>query len=445
MMDLARLKDPDWLLGADNIRLMRAIASVEVLLHNPQTGQPLPRRLLIQERDPVLFLGAVWGGYRLGYGVFLGDPAWGHQELSQALRVMGAGYHWREGVLQPHQGTWDPVPAESGWLMIPTGGSSGQIRFAIHTLETLRAAVLGLQQFVGIPALSSLCVLPLHHVSGWMQVMRAYFTNGQVRILPWKQIEQASERPQGCDFISLVPTQLQRLVVSEQALAWLRSFRVIWVGGAPLWPDLRQHCIRERLPIALSYGMTETAAQIATLLPEGVWAGEEALRVLPHAQVQIQGSSSGGPIQIKAGSLALGYYPDCWEPGIPFISEDWGQMDPDGRLRIRGRQQDLIISGGENVFAADVEAALWAIAGVWDVCVIGIPDPEWGEQVAAAVVLSPELEVADLPRLLKNRIHPAKIPKQWQVLDHLPRNAQGKLNRDRIRMLWDQKIWEKDN
>lgn len=437
-MDLAQLRDLDWLLGRDNVRLAKAIVRFEDLLHNLEQGQDPqgPRRLLIQERDPVLFLAAVWAGYRLGYAVFLGDPAWGAQELSQALRGMGAGSHWREGALRLQKGSWDPVPAESGWLMMPTGGSSGQVRFAIHTLETLRAAVLGLQQFVGIPVLSSLCVLPLHHVSGWMQVMRAYFTGGHVQILPWKQIEQASQQPQGWDFLSLVPTQLQRLLVSGQALAWLQSFRVIWVGGAPLWPDLRQQCIRHRIPIALSYGMTETAAQIATLLPAGVWAGEETLRVLPHAQVQILGSSSGGPIQINAGSLALGYYPHCWDPEFPFVSEDWGQMDPDGRLRIRGRRQDLIISGGENIFAADVEAALRTIAGVLDVCVIGLPDPEWGEQVAAAVVLSPTLAVTELQIMLKNRIHPAKIPKQWRVVDHLPRNAQGKLNRDRIRSLW---------
>ncbi len=465
---LSKLQDPGWLLGSDNPRLAQSLLAVEQQLQQIQTPI-LPRRLLIQERDPVAILAAVLGGYRAGYSLFFADPSWGQRECAQALAAMQAGYHLQAGQLKICAGDWDPIASEHRWFLIPTGGSSGQVRYAIHTRDTLRASVLGFQSFLQVEAINSLCLLPLHHVSGLMQAMRALFTGGRVRIQTWKTIEQGHFPPdpspnssdaQSC--LSLVPTQLHRLLGSqsqaspEATLDWLRSFQIVLLGGAPSWASLRQQSRHDGIPLGLTYGMTETASQIATLPPSAFWAGEEDyLPLLPHAHVQIMpvpGHSDGpeysdgvGQIQIQAQSLALGYYPQLWDPAAPLVTDDLGQVNTAGDLRILGRRQDLIISGGEKILAPEVEAELRALPGILDVCVMGIPDPEWGERVAAVYV--PQLESTDLASLdpeqasqmlksqLRERLHPAKIPKTWHRVAQLPRNPQGKLNRDQIRQL----------
>ncbi|NJO86340.1 MAG: AMP-binding protein [Synechococcaceae cyanobacterium RM1_1_27] len=222
------------------------------------------------------------------------------------------------------------------------------------------------------------------------------------------------------------------------------------MGGAPSWASLRQHSRQVGIPLGLTYGMTETASQIATLSPSGFWAGEEDyLPLLPHAQVQIvpvPGQSDGvGQIEIQAQSLAKGYYPQLWDPSAPLLTDDLGQVNSAGDLRILGRRQELIISGGEKILAPEVEAELQALPGILDVCVVGIPDAEWGERVAAVYVPQPESTDLDsldpeqfsqaLKSQLQERLHPAKIPKTWHRVAQLPRNSQGKLNRDQIRQL----------
>ena len=226
--------------------------------------------------------------------------------------------------------------------------------------------------------------------------------------------------------VSLVPTQLQRLLASFAAVEWLRGFRVIFIGGGPVWPELADAASKAKLPISLSYGMTETAAMVAALRPAEFLAGDRSCgAALPHARISVDGQ---GIVTVAGESVFRGYYPDE-SASREFETDDLGQIDERGHLHFLGRRDAVIITGGKKVQPAEVEAALRASGEFGDVIVVGIPDPEWGQMVVAcyAPVASPpnaERVAAALQSLAAY-----KRPKRLVVVTDWQRNPQGKLNR----------------
>jgi len=350
----------------------------------------------------------------------------------------------------------------SSFIMIPTGGSSGQIRFTIHTWSTLTASVQGFTQYFHLDRVNSFCVLPLYHVSGLMQFMRSFITGGKLAILSFKPLENVQKcHIETADFfISLVPTQLERLL--NHYPTWLSRFQTVLLGGAPAWQELLEQAKHHHIPLALTYGMTETASQIVTLKPEDFLNGNNSCgQVLPHAKVtictpdgEILGGNETGIITIKANSLALGYYPDSLFTSSPlslekdnlkkiiFQTDDLGFFDDRGYLNIVGRSSNKIITGGENVFPSEVEAAIRSTNLVSDVCVIGLPDRHWGQAVTAVYVPSnPEVNIDTLQTALEEKLSKFKRPKYWVSVENFPRNTQDKVNREKIQeiaMLWHQ-------
>lgn len=322
--------------------------------------------------------------------------------------------------------------------MIPTGGSSGRIRFAIHTWSTLLASVRGCQQHFQTEKINSYCVLPIYHVSGLMQFLRSFVSGGQLVVQPFKQLEagEFSSIDPTQFFISLVPTQLQRLLEQPELKHWLAQFQTVLLGGAPAWHDLLEAARRDRIRLAPTYGMTETASQIATLHPEDFLAGHQnSGQNLPHSTITIQNEAGEllppgevGQITIQAESLTLGYYPERFEQP-QFQPDDLGYLDKQGYLHVAGRSSHKIITGGENVFPAEVEAAIRATHLVTDVCVIGIPDFRWGQVVTALYLPKyPHTCATDLSAHLQTRLSKFKQPKYWISVKYLPRNLQGKIN-----------------
>ncbi|NET54861.1 MAG: AMP-binding protein [Symploca sp. SIO2E6] len=249
-------------------------------------------------------------------------------------------------------------------------------------------------------------------------------------------------------FLSLVPTQLARLM-SLDASAWLSRFRTVLLGGAPPWNSLLEQARRCKIPLAPTYGMTETASGIVTLKPDAFLGGNNSSgQVLPHAQVTIRSTTGEtlkanqtGMITIQADSLALGYYPQPETLNPPsttpnFPADDLGFFDEQGYLHIMGRRSKKIITGGENVFPAEVEAVIQATELVRDICVLGIPDDDWGQVVTAIYVphastVSPQLLAAAIEDKLSNY----KRPKHWISVAKLPRNAQGKVNYEQLQAM----------
>ncbi len=371
--------------------------------------------IIVEERDPARFREKFAAAVASGADVFLADPAWGEAERVQLA-----------GLLQ--QKSERPTEEESqGWLMIPTGGTGGgRIKFARHDGDTIAAAVRGFVVHFGIQRVNALGVLPLHHVSGLMAWMRTALTGGTFQPLEWKRLE-AGERPMlpsgGQTVISLVPTQLQRLLAQPEAVAWLRGFSIIFLGGGPMWPELTEAAARARLPISLSYGMTETAAMITALRPAEFLVGERnSGSALAHAQV---GLDADGVLRVAGDSVFRGYWP-AWNNRREFVTEDLGRIDEGGRVQVLGRRDAVIITGGEKVRPTDVEAALRASGEFADVAVIGLPDTEWGEAVVACYPAGGR--EPDLAKACATLAGPAR-PKRFVAVAVWSRNAQGKLNR----------------
>jgi O-succinylbenzoic acid--CoA ligase len=377
---------------------------------------------VIAESDPRKFMASFAEAVARGGEVFLTDPKWSETERSQLAALID----------RQVSGLRSQVSAQParGWLLIPTGGTSGALKFARHDEETLSAAVRGFTQHFGLSQVNAMGVLPLHHVSGLMAWLRCALTGGEFLPLDWKTVESGElpavpAKPAGW-VISLVPTQLERLLRDDRALAWLKSFRIIFLGGAPAWPALLDAAAAQQLPISLGYGMTETAAMITALRPAEFLAGIRTNgAVLPHASVAI---GEADRILLNGTSLFRGYYPG-WREAGPFATQDRGQLDASGHLHVLGRIDAVIITGGEKVEPGELEAVLRGTGQFPDVIVLGLPDSRWGQQVVAVYPGSAQPNFHAVI-LATNRLADYKRPKRFiPLIGAWPANAQGKVNR----------------
>ncbi|MEB3343080.1 2-succinylbenzoate--CoA ligase [Okeania sp.] len=429
---------------------------------NPET----PSKVLISEPKPKEFLTSFIAAVTAGCQVFLCNPKWQKQEWEQVLKLVQPDIIFGNILNQKfpgenlektpnfpkHNPCKKTLSSEQNLIMIPTGGSSGKIKFAIHTWETLISSVKGFQEYFQVQKINSFCVLPLYHVSGLMQFMRSFTTGGNLVILPsYKDIFDKKEwniNPSEF-FISLVPTQLKNLLQNAEIANWLSNFQTVLLGGAAAWEELFNVARKYQIKLAPTYGMTETASQVATLKPEDFLAGNNSNgQVLPHAKIIVQsesreilGQNQIGNIIIKANSLALGYYPNTFNNSESFTTDDLGFFDNQNYLKIVGRNSQKIITGGENVFPAEIEAAILRTGLVNDICVIGLKDKYWGE-VVTAIYVSNNFAVSREKLLvaIDGKLSKFKQPKYWVRIESLPRNTQGKINRQLLKEIAIQRI-----
>jgi o-succinylbenzoate---CoA ligase len=411
-----------WLVNVDPQQIIEL--SVAKLIEYQQVEQAI-----VSAEDPIALIAQFIAASSLELPIFLADARWSKTEWLQVEQLAKIGTR----------------SSDRGKMMIPTGGSTGKLRFAVHTWETLGASVAGFQSFYQVQHVNSVCALPLHHVSGLMQLMRSLLTNGRLFITNYQQLQTA---PQEIDrvisipdyFISLVPTQLQRTI--DLHPHWLSGFRAVLLGGAPATTDLLATARSLNIPLALTYGMTETGSQICSLKPDEFLAGNNTCgRVLPHAEVNILTGGRDGEIEIKSKSLMLGYYPNDNLPIDKFYPDDLGNIDRDGYLSISGRSSDKIITGGEKVFASEVIEAIERTELVADVSVVGIPDPYWGQAIVAVYV---PIKIGVSRDLLAQKtsinLSKYKLPKYWIETDKIHRNSLGKISLSRLQALIDRTI-----
>ncbi len=448
ILDIASRLPDNWLIGGDSGEFCRIVDRTFQQLTQNQS----PQTIFLAESEPVQFIATFIAACAAKSHIFLCNPNWVKSEWEQVFdlvkpdlilgqtTVCEGGIHSCSSEFPSSEFLEiDQLPL----IMIPTGGSSGKIRFAIHTWETVTASVQGFKQYFELEKINSFCVLPLYHVSGLMQFMRSFTTGGKLAIQPFKELENSkiSDIEPEEFFISLVPTQLQRLLQNPDTANWLRRFPTVLLGGAPAWPELLATARKYQIKLALTYGMTETASQIATLKPEDFLAGNDSCgQVLPHAQVTIRSAKGEilcynqvGNIAVNAKSLAWGYYPDKLGNREYLQLDDLAFFDRNNYLNIVGRNSDKIITGGENVFPAEVEAAIKSTNLVADVSVIGLPDKHWGQVVTAIYVpTNPAVTVTALQAAITDKLSKFKQPKNWILVEDLPRNSLGKVNRNQL-------------
>lgn len=381
-----------------------------------KVAAPAATPVVIKENDPRRFMSALAAAAAGSLPVFLADPAWTTNDRAR-LRALCA------------KPAAPDTPRGRGWLCIPSGGSSGALKLARHDQGTIAAAVRGFGAHFGVRTVNAVGVLPLYHVSGLMAWMRCALTAGRYEPWAWKDLS-GGRRPKvsGDDwFVSLVPTQLQRLLASRAAVAWLRRFRAVFVGGGPVWPELAEAAAKAKLPVSLSYGMTETAAMVAALQPEEFLAGARGCgRPLPHARVTLTRQNL---VRVAGKSLFHGYWPE-WRASREFVTSDFARLDHHGHVQILGRSDAMIITGGRKVSPMEIEAALRGTGEFTDVAVVGVPDAEWGARVVACYPAGGKPpNLARVKRILAAMLGPHLRPKQFAPVSGWPRNAQGKLNR----------------
>ena len=437
-----------WLFGGDS-KFLYNLARERYAQFQALAKSDTPPTILLAEDDPIFFLAGFVAAVSARCPVFLGNPTWVEADWKQVLDLVEPDILLAGSELQDRLLSWKGKSGKNmgrcdrDRIFIPTGGSSGQIQFAIHCWQTLAASTWGFAAHFQTENPRSFCMLPLYHVSGLMQFVRTLVLEGSLILLPsYKELfleEKVREFPIGkhadATFVSLVPTQLQRLLANEKTKQWLLQFSAVLLGGGPAWPELLERSRQYGIPLAPTYGMTETAAQIATLKPQEFLAGKKGVgQSLPHACIRIVNPNERGigTIAVSADSLALGSLPE--RPTNPtFETDDLGWIDSEGYLYVIGRKSDVILTGGEKVFAAEVEAAVRATGWVRDACVLGVTDREWGQAVTAVCV---PIEARVSVEMLKAAIAPKltffKQPKRWIFLDRLPRNAQGKLDRKKL-------------
>lgn len=236
--------------------------------------------------------------------------------------------------------------------------------------------------------------------------------------------------------LSVVPTQLLRLLDHREGRPPPDRLRCVLVGGAHAPAQLVARALGAGWPIALTYGATEMSSQMATAPPE-LTARRPGTVGPPLEGVELR-VDGGGELLARGPTRALAYVGR--DGGALADSEGWyrtgdlGRIDEDGNLWITGRRIDRIVSGGVTVDAVEVEEALREHPAVIDACVVGVPDEEWGERVAAWVEpVVGELDLEEIDRHLRERLSPAKLPRLWRVEGGLPRNANGKVDRGEVR------------
>jgi malonyl-CoA/methylmalonyl-CoA synthetase len=319
-------------------------------------------------------------------------------------------------------------------LIVYTSGTTGAPKGAVHTHASLLAGVTSLlAAWEWGPADRLLLCLPLFHVHGLCAGLLGTLTAGaSARIFDRFDEEAVLGSVADCTMFFGVPTMYHRLDATGRA-GELRTLRLCVSGSAPLSADLWHRLSADGVEVLERYGMTETLLTLSNPLVGERRPGSVGVP-LPgvEAAVDEPDDLGVGELLVRGPSVCRGYWarpprgPDAW-----FATGDLVSMAEDGYLTVRGRRTDLIITGGHNVYPAEVEAVLARTPGVLEVAVVGLPSEEWGEVVAAFVVGDPDLDALDARAAAE--LAPFKRPRQVRLLERLPRNALGKVVRSQLR------------
>jgi O-succinylbenzoic acid--CoA ligase len=326
-----------------------------------------------------------------------------------------------------------------------TSGTTGDPKGVRLTLGNLVASATGSAFRLGVsPTDRWLDCLPAYHMGGLAPIVRTALYGTTLLV---QQSFDADDTAAvldtfGVTGISLVPTQLKRLLDSGWTPA--ETLSTVLLGGAPASEELLERALAADVPVYPTYGMTEAASQVATATPQeterspgtvGQPLVTTTVTVLEETGTPVEGGETG-ELVVEGPTITPGYLDDSKTERAfgphGLHTGDVGYRDSDGRLWVLGRADDTIITGGENVHPAEVEAAIRDHPEVGDAAVVGLPDEEWGERIGALVV-SPEGESVPLSDLLQDRLADYKQPKAVAFASELPRTASGTVDRYAVR------------
>lgn len=367
------------------------------------------------------------------------------------------GNDWFEGPVLPldgHDDAGDSSPAhrwhrdDVQWVVF-TSGTTGPSKPVQLTAGNLASSATASALRLGVESDDRwLACLPMHHVGGLAPLVRSALYGTTAVTQSGFHVDRtagiiADYRITG---VSLVPTMLTRLLDA----GWTppAPLRFVLLGGAPADRELIERCETAGVPVHPTYGATETASQIATARPETAFNRPGTVgRPLRGVDVEVRGESgeslppgTAGELVVSGPMVSPGYYGDSggtderFEDGS-FHTRDRGYRDASGRLWVVGRLDDVVLTGGETVHPAVVEAVLRRHPQVGDAVVVGLTDDEWGQVVAALVSWAGETSVgtAALRAYSRDHLDAPAVPKVIETVDELPRTASGTVDRAKAR------------
>ncbi|KRN06760.1 Acyl-CoA synthetase (AMP-forming) AMP-acid ligase II [Liquorilactobacillus sucicola DSM 21376 = JCM 15457] len=328
-----------------------------------------------------------------------------------------------------------------------TSGTTGRPHGVLQTYRNHFFSAIGSVLNLGLEADDQwLCAVPIFHVSGLSIMMRSLIYGTGVVLVPHfdpvKISELLATRP--ISIMSVVPVMLKRLLEVYPSGGYNNAFRTFLLGGAPIAAAILNDCRQKKISVIQSYGMTETCSQIVALnfadAPSKIGAVGKPLFPV---EVRIKGRNHIGEVEVKGPNVARSYLndqagfeakltPDGW-----FKTGDIGFFDEEGFLFIKGRKDEMFISGGENVFPTEIEKVYSRVAGIKAIAVVGVFDKEWGQVPCAFVETEKDfkLKVKKLKNYGRKFLAHYKVPQRFVVVPQLPRTASGKVKHAEIEKL----------
>jgi O-succinylbenzoic acid--CoA ligase len=352
-------------------------------------------------------------------------------------------------------------PLDKPHSLLYTSGTAGRPKGAVLTYGNHWWSAVGSALNLGLREDDRwLACLPLFHVGGLAILLRSVIYGCPAMVhesFDPAAVNRAVDAD-GVTHLSVVSVMLQKLLAARGAAPYPPTLRCVLLGGGPCPRVLLEECARRGVPVVQTYGLTEAASQVATLAPE------DALRKLGSAgkplfptEIKIEREAGDtGEIVVRGPTVTPGYWASPRTGGSvrggsetrPYArphenvvtADGWlhtgdiGYLDDEGYLYVLDRRDDLIISGGENVYPAEIESVLRSHPAVEEAGVTGMADDIWGQVPAAFVVLrsGESVTAEDLRAFCAERLARYKIPARFEFVESLPRNAAGKLLRRRL-------------
>jgi o-succinylbenzoate---CoA ligase len=333
--------------------------------------------------------------------------------------------------------------------IVYTSGTTGRPKGAMLTFGNHLWSAIGSALNLGVtPSDRWLVVLPLFHVGGLSILFRSVLYG--IPVVIHESFNPAAVNrsidEDRVTIVSVVATMLSRMLDERGERPYPAWLRCVLLGGGPAPRPLLEACAARDVPVTQTYGLTETASQVATLAPEDALRrlGSAGVPLYPN-EVSIESdgrraqSGEPGEILVRGPIVTAGYHrlPDATASALIdgwLHTGDYGFLDESGFLYVLDRRDDLIVTGGENVYPAEVEAALLSHSAVEEAAVIGEPDPEWGQRVVAIVRATREIGPNELQAYCRASLASYKVPAVIRFrTEPLPRTAAGKLIRRELR------------
>ncbi len=343
-------------------------------------------------------------------------------------------------------GTLPEVEDDDGLLLIYTSGTTGQPKGALLSHANCFWTNLSFDRVAGVADDDVvLQVLPQFHVGGWnVHPLLAWWKGARVVLEPAFDAARALALIEEKRVTTMMGVPANYLFMAQQPgfhEADLSSLRRAVVGGAPMPEALLETWHERGVEIVQGYGLTEAAPNVLCLPPEDAarkrgWAGKP----YPHVDVALRSPATGalvdgpgeGELVVRGPNVFAGYWRNPEATDAVFadgwlLTGDLAERDDEGYYRIAGRLKELVISGGENVYPAEIENVLHEHPAVAEAAVVGVPDERWGEACVAFVVLRAPAGEEELLAFCRERLARFKVPREVRFLDVLPRNAMNKV------------------